>query len=146
MVVQGPLDFNFLLGRDYVYAMKSVLSTLFQVLSFPHNGNIVSIRKLSFIGRDYTTNHLTPLNVPYMQVASSPPQVNYMQTCPMFSVTDVSEPLTIFLTSFDLDLVGDMANPSMGTFEPDFLIRSDSLDMCSFQRTVLLLMKTSWKP
>ena len=29
MVVQGPLDFNLLLGRDYVYAMKAVVSTLF---------------------------------------------------------------------------------------------------------------------
>ena len=29
MVVQGPLDFNLLLGHDYVYAMKVVVSTLF---------------------------------------------------------------------------------------------------------------------
>ena len=43
MVVRGPLDFNLLLGRDYVYAMKAVVSTLFHVMSFPHNGNIVTI-------------------------------------------------------------------------------------------------------
>ena len=29
MVVQGPLDFNLLLGHDYVYPMKYVASTLF---------------------------------------------------------------------------------------------------------------------
>jgi hypothetical protein len=29
IVVQGPLDFNMLLGRDYVYAMNVVVSTLF---------------------------------------------------------------------------------------------------------------------
>ena len=29
MVVQGSLDFNLLLGHDYVYAMKAVVSTLF---------------------------------------------------------------------------------------------------------------------
>lgn len=29
MIVQGPLDFNFLLIRDYVYAMNVVMSTLF---------------------------------------------------------------------------------------------------------------------
>ena len=29
MVVQGPLDFNLLLGCNYVYAMKAVVSTLF---------------------------------------------------------------------------------------------------------------------
>ena len=36
MVVQGPLDFNLLLGRDYVYAMKVVVSTLVRVMYFDH--------------------------------------------------------------------------------------------------------------
>jgi hypothetical protein len=38
MVVQDPLDFSLLLGRDYVYAMKAIVSSLFRVISFPHNG------------------------------------------------------------------------------------------------------------
>jgi hypothetical protein len=38
MVVQDPLDFSLLLGRDYVYAMKAIVSTLFRVISFPHDG------------------------------------------------------------------------------------------------------------
>ena len=59
MVVQGPLDFNILLGRDYVYAMKAVVSTLFRVMHFPHDGNIVTIDKLSFITLDH---HITPSN------------------------------------------------------------------------------------
>ena len=29
MVVQGPLDFNLLLGHDYIYAMESVVPTFF---------------------------------------------------------------------------------------------------------------------
>ena len=40
MVVQGHLDFNFLLGRDYVYAMKVVVSTLFRVMHFPMTGRL----------------------------------------------------------------------------------------------------------
>jgi hypothetical protein len=43
MVVQGPLDFNLLLGQDYVYAMKVSVSTLFRVMHFPHHRNIVTI-------------------------------------------------------------------------------------------------------
>jgi hypothetical protein len=43
MVFQGPLDFNFLLRWDYVYAMKVVMSTFFQVMHFPHDGNIVTL-------------------------------------------------------------------------------------------------------
>ena len=32
MVIEEPLDFNMLLGRDYVYAMKYVVLTLFHVM------------------------------------------------------------------------------------------------------------------
>ena len=53
MVVQGPLDFNLLLGHDYVYAMKFVVSTLFRVMYFPHDGNIVTVDQISFIKPDY---------------------------------------------------------------------------------------------
>ena len=54
MVVQGPLDFNLLLGCDYVYAMKVVVSTFFRVMHFPRDGKIVTINQLSFV----TPNHL----------------------------------------------------------------------------------------
>ena len=57
MVVQGPLDFNMILGRDYVYAMKVIVSTLFRVMHFPHDGKIVTIDQLSFVKLDY---HVTP--------------------------------------------------------------------------------------
>ena len=43
MVVQGPLDFNLLLGRDYAYAMGVVVFSLFHVIYFPHKGRIVTI-------------------------------------------------------------------------------------------------------
>ena len=48
IVVQGPLDFNMLLGCDYVYAMNVVVSTLFRVMHFPHNGSIFTIDQLAF--------------------------------------------------------------------------------------------------
>ena len=131
MVVRGPLDFNLLLGRDYVYAMKAVVSTLFRVMSFPHNGSIVTVDQLSFPSLVSTTNNMTPLNVPDSKVVSTLPRVNYVATGPMFSVTDVSEPLTV-----DLDPVIDMEN-SMGLLEHDVLIPFESLDMCSFHRSVL---------
>ena len=53
MVVQGPLDFNMILGRDYVYAMKDVVSTLFRVMHFPHDGKIMTIDQLSFVTHDH---------------------------------------------------------------------------------------------
>ena len=74
MVVQGPLDFNLLLGHDYVYAMKAVVSTLFLVMYFPHDGNIVTIDQLYFVTPDH---HITPssqtgLNVPHVLMVPSP--------------------------------------------------------------------------
>lgn len=161
MVVRGPLDFNLFLGRDYVYAMKAIISTLFCVMSFPHNGNIVIADQLLFPSLVSTTNNMPPLNFPDSKVVSTLPRVNYVATGPMFSVTDVSEPLTIFSSSFDLDLVIDMENP-MGLLEHDVLIPFGSLDMCSFQRTILpsnedlleamikmcplTCLSSSWKP
>jgi hypothetical protein len=49
MVVRDSLDFSLLLGRDYVYAMKAIVSTLFRVISFPHDGRVVTVDQLSFI-------------------------------------------------------------------------------------------------
>ena len=43
MVIEDPLDFNMLLGRDYVYDMQVVVSTLFRVMHFNHGEEIVTI-------------------------------------------------------------------------------------------------------
>jgi hypothetical protein len=52
MVAQDPFDFSLLLGRDYVYAMKAIVSNLFCVISFPHDGQVVIVDQLSFIDPD----------------------------------------------------------------------------------------------
>ena len=77
MVVQGPLDFNLLLGHDYFYAMKVVVSTLFRVIHFPHDGKIVTIYQLSFIKPDHcmTPSHQTSLNIPHVLVVPSPSSI-----------------------------------------------------------------------
>ena len=48
IVVQGPLYFNMLLRCDYVYALNIVVSTLFQVIHFPHTGSIFTIDQLAY--------------------------------------------------------------------------------------------------
>jgi hypothetical protein len=114
MVVQDPLDFDLLLGRDYVYAMKAIVSTLFRVIYFPHDGRIVTIDQLSFVGPDLTINSMTSLNGSYMQMVSPLPQVNYVALSPMPSVVDEDEPLTVSSISYDLDPVVDMVISSIG--------------------------------
>jgi hypothetical protein len=46
-VVDAPLDYNLLLGRSWIYSMYVVVSTLFCVLCFPHQGKIVTIDQLA---------------------------------------------------------------------------------------------------
>jgi hypothetical protein len=121
MVVRDPLDFTLLLGQDYVYSMKAIVSTLFRMISFPHDEIIMTINQLSFIGPDW----ITSLNDSYMQTVSPPPHVNYVVLSPMTS------------TSNDLDLVVDMVISLVGLLEPDLLTPVATLDMCSFQSNFL---------
>ena len=74
MVVQGPLYFNLLLGCDYVYSMKAIVSKLFRVMNFPHDGKIVTIDQLYFVTPDHriTPSNQTALNVPHVLVVPSP--------------------------------------------------------------------------
>ena len=74
IVVQGPLDFNMLLGHDYVYAMKAVVSTLFRVMHFPHGGKIITIAQYSFVTPDHCIipSNQTALNAPHVLVVPFP--------------------------------------------------------------------------
>jgi hypothetical protein len=47
-VVDAPLDYNILLGHNWIYAMSVVVSSIFHILCFPHEGKIVTIDQLSF--------------------------------------------------------------------------------------------------
>jgi hypothetical protein len=116
MVVQDPLNFSLLLGRDYVYAMKAIVSTLFRVISFPHDGRVVIVDQLSFIDPAW----IASLNGSYMQTVSPLPQVNYVALSPMASTTD------------DLDIVVDMVISSIGLLEPALFTPIATLDMVSF--------------
>jgi len=63
MVVQDPLDYNLLLGRDYIYRMCAIVSSLFRVMCFLHEGRTVKIvDQLSFPGSHFTYSHLPFLN------------------------------------------------------------------------------------
>ena len=42
-VVDAPLDYNLLLGRNWFYAMTAVALMVFQTVQFPHLGRIVTI-------------------------------------------------------------------------------------------------------
>ena len=47
-VVDAPLNYNLLLGRNWMYSMQAVSSSLFCVVCFPFNEKIVTIDQMSF--------------------------------------------------------------------------------------------------
>jgi hypothetical protein len=104
IVVQGPLDFNILLGCDYVYAMNVVVSNLFWVMHFPHNGIIVTIHQLASDNHHPNSLlfHTTPLNVPSVCVDSTLPWVNYVASYPQCSISSEQEPMQSCFSSRDL--------------------------------------------
>jgi hypothetical protein len=137
MVVQDPLDLDLLLGRDYVYSMKAIVSNIFCVISFPHDGRMVTVDQLSFVGLDLTVNSMNSLNGSYMQSISPLPQVNYVALYPMPTTADADETLPVSLISYELDLVVDMVISSVGILEPDLLTPITTLNICSFQSVFL---------
>jgi hypothetical protein len=65
-VFDTPLDYNLLLGRSWVDSMRAVVSTLFCVLRFPHQGRVIMVDQLAFFNADTRTG-----NVPF--IANTPP-------------------------------------------------------------------------
>ena len=42
-IVDAKLNYNILLGRSWTHAMLCILSTLFRLLKFPHEGKIITV-------------------------------------------------------------------------------------------------------
>jgi hypothetical protein len=55
-VVDAPLDYNILLGRSWTYTMTVVVSTIFWIICFPHEGRIVTIDQVASNLSDMTAN------------------------------------------------------------------------------------------
>ena len=55
-MVDAPLDYKLLLGRNWFYAMTDVASTVFRMVQFPHIGRIVTIDQLDFCTQDVTNS------------------------------------------------------------------------------------------
>ena len=47
-VIDAPLDYNLLLGRNWTYAMSTIASVVFHVVVFPHERKLVTIDQRDF--------------------------------------------------------------------------------------------------
>ena len=71
-VVDAPLDYNLLLGRSWSYAMTVVVSLVFRLIKFPHQGRIITIDQLTYFSSDpastETIQHVGKMAIPYKDV------------------------------------------------------------------------------
>jgi hypothetical protein len=65
-VFDTPLDYNIQLGHNWIDSMHAVVSTLFHVVHFPHQGKVVIVDQLAFFNSNTHTG-----NVPF--IAKTPP-------------------------------------------------------------------------
>jgi len=68
-VVDAPLDYNLLLGRSWSYTMTVVVSSIFRLIKFPHNGKIITIDQLTYFSSDPASSesiqHVGKTTIPY---------------------------------------------------------------------------------
>jgi hypothetical protein len=60
-VFDAPLDYKLILGHSWIDSMHAIVSTLFHVLHFPHQGKFVTVDQLAFFNSDSRTS-----NVPFI--------------------------------------------------------------------------------
>jgi hypothetical protein len=58
-VFDAPLDYNLLLGHSWIDSMHAVVSTLFRVICFPHQGKVVTVDQLAFLNSDTRTGNIS---------------------------------------------------------------------------------------
>ena len=119
MVIEDPLDFNIILGCDYVYSMKSMVSTLFGVMYFPHNEIIVTVDQLEFVYPSPNTivDQVYPSLIPSVSVETTPPRVNYVASYPLCPISTENKPLYPCLPSYDYVLIVYQVIYPMGTLD-----------------------------
>jgi hypothetical protein len=58
-VFDAPLDYNLLLGHSWIDSMHAVVSTLFSVVRFPHQGKVVTVDQLAFFNSETRTGNVS---------------------------------------------------------------------------------------
>jgi hypothetical protein len=58
-VFDAPLDYNLLLGHSWIDSMRAVVSTLFRVVCFPHQGKVVIVDQLAFFNSNTRTGNVS---------------------------------------------------------------------------------------
>ena len=73
-IVDANLNYNTLLGRSWTHAMHVIASSLFRMIHFPHQGNIVIGEQLSLFSSSSSNGNVSYIKrtgTPYESVGAS---------------------------------------------------------------------------
>jgi len=85
--------------------MGAIVSTLFRVICFPHEGRIFTVDQLSFPGPNMASSQPSSLHGAFEPMGSSLPCVNYVETCSIPTSTN--------------DQFNDVVHHVLGALEPN---------------------------
>ena len=77
------------------------MSTLFRLMCFNHSEEIVTIDQLGFLdlSPDPNRDQVFPLSIPNVSIDTTPPQVNYVASCPLHSIATEKQPFFMLIFS-----------------------------------------------
>ena len=67
-VLDAHLDYNILLGWSYMYAMSAIASSVFRIMMFPHEDQIIMVDQLTRSEKHPLTN--TDVILPYVHTSA----------------------------------------------------------------------------
>jgi hypothetical protein len=115
-VFDAPLDYNLLLGLSWIDSMHAVVSNIFHVVHFPHQGKVVTVDQLTLFNSDARTS-----NAPF--ISKTPPGYenvsvdllkysNLMGTFPI-PPPDVPPPLVA-----SINMISTSVHETLASFDP----------------------------
>lgn len=134
-VVDAPLDYNLLLGHSWSYAMTVVVSSIFRLVKFPHNGKIVTIDQLTYFSSEPASSesiqHVSKTTIPYKDVRVGIVKDSSLLGTFSFPPPNVSSSIAAIHTISSNDLIYD--DPCILPSESEIDSLDDAMPLSPFE-------------
>jgi hypothetical protein len=112
----APLDYNLLLVHSWIDSMHAVVSTLFCVIRFPHQGKLITVDQLAFFNFYAHTR-----NVPF--IAKTPPGYENVDVCLLkdssfMGTFPIPPPNVPHLFSTSINMISTFVRENPASYDP----------------------------
>lgn len=112
-VVDAPLEYNLLLRQTWFYEMTAIVSSIFRVLRFPHQGKIVMVDQLVFCTPDLGSN--AGSNVPFV---CDTQQSSLSVVVGMFKDPSLMRIFSLAVNIAPINMISSFTSGSLGSVDP----------------------------